>query len=125
MPHYKMDGIALEILDRMTYVDKLGLLSLEQRKLRGEIRRGMNGQNLFSRIEISKPKGYRTNVRGRSFKGMSGECFILQREWMLSGICCQRWGRKQIQAQCFNNVKTRYMDKRKLIRLVKMGKQSA
>ena len=91
-PHYQKDVEALERVQKrftrmlpgmegISYeerLEKLGLFSLERRRLRGDlmevykIMRGMDrvdSQKLFPRVEESITRGHRFKVRGARFKG--------------------------------------------------------
>ena len=101
-PHYQKDVEALEKLQKrftrmlprmegISYeerVEKLGLFSLERRRLRGDlievykIMRGMdrvNSHKLFPRVEESITRGHRFKVRGASFKRDVRGRFFTQR----------------------------------------------
>ena len=92
LPQYQKDVEALEWVQKrftrmlpgmecISYeerLEKLGLFSLERRRLRGDlieiykILRGMDrvdSQKLFSRVEESITRGHRFKVRGARFKG--------------------------------------------------------
>ena len=89
-PDYRKDIIQLErvqkrftrMLDGLSYkerLDKLGLFSLERRRLRGDlievykIMRGidqLDSQYLFPKVGESKTRGHRFKVRGERYKGV-------------------------------------------------------
>ena len=89
-----MEGISYE--ERL---EKLGLFSLERRRLRGnlmevyKLMRGMDrvdSQKIFPRVEESITRGHRLKVRGQGLKEMY-EASFLHRGWWVPGTCC--WGR--------------------------------
>ena len=101
-PHYQKDVEALERVQKrftrmlpdmagISYeerLEKLGLFSLERRRLRGnlievyKIMRGMDrvdSQKLFPRVEESITRGHRFKVRGTKFKADVRGKFFTQR----------------------------------------------
>ena len=98
-PYFRKDIIKLERvqkrftrmlpgLDGLSYkerLDKLGLFSLERRRLRGDlievykIMRGidqLDSQYLFPKVGESKARGHRFKVRGERYKSVQrGNCF--------------------------------------------------
>ena len=101
-PHYRKDVEALERvqkrftrmlpgLEGMSYkerLDKLGLFSLERRRLRGDLIEvykimrdidRVDSQNLFPRVEMSNTRGHVLKVRGGKFKGDVRGKFFTQR----------------------------------------------
>ena len=101
-PHYRKDVIALEGVQRrftrmlpgmkhLSYeerLDRLGLFSLEQRRLRGDlievykIMRGkdrVDREQLFPLVEGSVTRGHKFKVRGRRFRGDVRKNFFTQK----------------------------------------------
>ena len=101
--YYQKDVEALERVQkrftRISYeerLEKLGLFSLEQRRLRGnlievyKIMRGMDrveSQKLFPRVKESITRGHRFKVRGARFKGDVRDRFFTQRVWVPGTRC--------------------------------------
>ena len=84
---------------RLARLDKLGLFSLERRRLREDLIEiykimrdidRVDSQNLFPRVEISNTRGHALKVRGGKFKGNVRGKFFTQRVvgvWnMLPGV---------------------------------------
>ena len=78
-------------------LDKLGLFSLEQRRLRGDlievykIMRSMDrvdSQKLFPRVEESITRGISLRCEGQGLKEMY-EAGFLHRRWWVPGTRCQ------------------------------------
>ena len=97
-----LPGCCLEGMSYEERLDKLGLFSLERRRLRGdliEVYKVMSGmdrvdsQMLFPRVEKSSTRGHRFKVRGEKFRGdVQGKFFFFTQRMVNSGMrCLGRW----------------------------------